>query len=185
MQTLHFQNDSSYIKSGLIFQNQFNGTASDNLQHQDLCAAVRAWASRDGQLTVADEVRKEWERTGEYGLNVPSNSEVWKVKFFRWLDNREDSQKYRKYIEKLAPAILSALPTEFRCRLVAQDNKMILLAVAEKEVSEVKQAVMLDAPTHQVVKEGHEALASILNLLPVDSWGPVLAGLMNMVPGVL
>ncbi|MCS3602709.1 hypothetical protein M2371_001918 [Buttiauxella sp. BIGb0471] len=166
MQTLRFQNDSSHIKSGLIFQNQFMKASDDSLQHRNVCAAVRAWASRDGQLTAADEVRKEWERSGERGLNVPSDSDVWKVKFFRWLDNPEGSTKYRTYIKRLMPAIMAVLPLEFRVRLVPEDNIMMRLARLEKETSEAKVAVALDAPTHQKLKELSEGIVEMFRVDP-------------------
>jgi len=54
-------------------------------------------------------------------------------------------------------------------------------AELEKEISEAKRAVMLNAPAHQLEKEIRE----LLSFVPADSLGAVLSSLVAMAPGVL
>jgi hypothetical protein len=40
-------------------------------------------------------------------VDFSGQTDVWNVKLFRWLDNKEDSASYRKNVEQLVPAIMS------------------------------------------------------------------------------
>ena len=55
----------------------------------------------------------------------------------------------------------------------------------EKEISEAKQAVMLNAPKHQLVKEVREGIEHLLNMLPGDAVVQVLSGIAAIAPGVM
>lgn len=164
----------------VIFQNQPSASAGNWVNHDAICAAVRAWGARDGQLVVAHEIRMEWVRSGMTELDVPEDDEVWKVKLFRWLDNRDGSLGYRKKIESLSVVILAVLPLEFRNRLMPHDDALSRLAAAIKECAEAKQAVMLNAPEHQKLKEVSEGIASLFRLMPEQT-----GALMTIVSSML
>lgn len=98
---------------------------------------------------------------------------------FRFLDNRFDSEQYRENVRQLTPAIMAVLPVEYRTRLIGADCKMSRLAEAEKELAEAKQAVLLDAPEHQKLKEVSEGIASLFRLMP-EQVGPLMTMVTSM-----
>lgn len=161
MHTLHFQQNTGANNSRLInrYQNKTEVT------HEVICAAVRAWASAlDNQDVVAGLIVEEWERQGGAGLDFPDDLSRRRQKLFRWLDG--ETEYARENIRKLTPAILAVLPLEFRNRLMPQDDALSRLASAIKECAEAKQAVMLNAPEHQKLKEVSEGIASLFRLMP-------------------
>lgn len=135
------------------------------VSHEAICSAVRAWSSSsDNQDVVAGLIVEEWEKQGGTGLNFPSELSRRRQKLFRWLDG--DTDYSRENIRKLTPAILAVLPLDFRARLMPQDDDLSRLATAIKECSEAEQAVMLNAPEHQKLKEISEGIASLFWLMP-------------------
>lgn len=68
--------------------------------------------------------------------------------------NRFDSEQYRENVRQLTPAIMAVLPLEYRHRLLPEDSFMSRLARLEKETSEAKVAVAMNAPRHQKLDEG-------------------------------
>ncbi|VAK39555.1 regulatory protein CII [Enterobacter hormaechei] len=56
---------------------------------------------------------------------------------------------------------------------------MSRLAEAEKELAEAKQAVLLDAPEHQKLKEVSEGIASLFRLMP-EQVGPLMTMVTSM-----
>jgi hypothetical protein len=147
-------------------------------QHEQIRDAVRAWAAaQDNQDVVAGLIIEEWERQGGAGLYFPSALSRKRQKLFRWLDS--DTDYARKNILQLTPAILAVLPLEFRGRLIGQDCFMTRFAAMEKEISEAKQAVMLNAPKHQKLKEMSEGIVSIFHVEP-DLAGPLMAMVTTM-----
>nr|WP_234480209.1 toxin YdaT domain-containing protein [Erwinia sp. S38] len=135
------------------------------ISHEAICSAVRAWSSAiDNQDVVAGIIVDEWERQGGTGLDFPDDLSRRRQKLFRWLDG--DTNYSRENIRKLVPAILAVLPLDFRIRLVPQDDDLSRLASAIKECSEAEQAVMLNAPEHQKLKEISEGIASLFWLMP-------------------
>ena len=50
---------------------------------------------------------------------------------------------------------------------------------AEKELAEAKQAVLLDAPEHQKLKEVSEGIASLFRLMP-EQVGPLMTMVTSM-----
>lgn len=95
------------------------------------------------------------------------------------LDNRFDSEQYRENVRQLTPAIMAVLPVEYRTRLIGSDCKMSRTAEAEKELAEAKQAVLLDAPEHQKLKEVSEGIASLFRLMP-EQVGPLMTMVTSM-----
>ncbi|MEI4895706.1 toxin YdaT family protein, partial [Klebsiella pneumoniae] len=71
-------------------------------------------------------------------------------------------------------------PLEFRHRLMPQDDILSRLSSAMKECAEAKQAVMLNAPEHQKLKEVSEGIASLFRLMPEQT-----GALMTIVSSML
>ncbi|BDH45726.1 hypothetical protein TUM12370_17700 [Salmonella enterica subsp. enterica serovar Choleraesuis] len=136
--------------------------------------AVRAWAGHAGQDVVAALIVQEWQELGGEGIEFSPDLGRQRQKLFRFLDNRFDTAQYRENVRRLTPAILAVLPLEFRGCLLPQDDFIARLAAMEKELSEAKQAVMLNAPRHQKLKEMSEGIISMLRFDP-DLAAPLMA----------
>ncbi len=67
--------------------------------------------------------------------------------------------------------------------LVEQDSFMARLAEMEKELSEAKQAVILNAPRHQKLKEMSEGIVSMFRVDP-DLAGPLMAMVTTMLGAI-
>ncbi|WDQ09600.1 toxin YdaT domain-containing protein [Klebsiella grimontii] len=175
MHALHFQQNTGANSSKLINRNQSGG----HVTHDQIRAVIRAWsASLDNQDVVAALVIEEWESQGGTGLDFPDDLSRRRQKLFRWLDG--ETEYARENIRKLTPAILAVLPLEFRRRLIPQDDALSRLASAIKECAEAKQAVMLNAPEHQKLKEVSEGIASLFRLMPEQT-----GALMTIVSSML
>lgn len=180
MHSISFQQNTGFPPATMINRNQPDPAD----KHDQIRAAVRAWsASLDNQDVVAGIIVEEWERQGGVGLDFPDELSRQRQKLFRWLDS--DTGYARENIRQLTPAILAVLPLEFRGRLIGQDCFMTRYAAMEKEISEAKQAVMLNAPKHQLVKEVREGVEHLLNMLPGDAVVQVLSGIAAIAPGVM
>lgn len=180
VQSISFQQNTGFQPATMINRNQ----SAQEDKHDQIRAAVRAWsASLDNQDVVAGIIVEEWERQGGAGLDFPGDLSRKRQKLFRWLDS--DTGYARENIRQLTPAILAVLPLEFRARLSGQDCFMTRYAAMEKEISEAKQAVMLNAPRHQLVKEVREGIEHLLNMLPGEAVVQVLSGIAAMAPGVM
>jgi len=185
MQTLSFQQNNRATAERLTFQFQQNERNNQKNDHHAICSAVRAWAAVEGRVAVALAIKEAVEDAALVGIDTNCNADVWNVKLFRWLDNKEKSPVYRANVEQLEPVITSVLPLEFRSRLTPRDDFMTRYAAMEKEVSEAKRAVMLNAPQHQMVKEVREGIEHLLGLLPVEAMAQVVSGLAALTPGLL
>lgn len=165
MQTVSFQQSSRASSNSLIFQCHQSEPATPDIDPRDICSAVRAWAA-------AEELQLN-------GVDFSGQADVWNVKLFRWLDNKEDSAAYRRNIEQLVPAIMSVLPIRYRDRVVKNDTFAYRMARLEKEVSEAKQALMLDAPKKEKLKELGEGIFEMFRIDP-DLTAPLLAMVTTM-----
>lgn len=161
MQTLSFQQNTGFNTGALIKRNQPIVAEHDNIR-----SAVRAWAAAEGQDVVSAHIIGEWRQQGGGDINFPDDISRARQKLFRYLDNPADSERYREYVRLLTPAIMAVLPLEFRHRLMPQDDILSRLSSAMKECAEAKQAVMLNAPEHQKLKEVSEGIASLFRLMP-------------------
>lgn len=85
-------------------------------------------------------------------------------------------------MRELTPAILAVLPLEYRGHLVEQDSFMARLAEMER-LSEAKQAVILNAPRHQKLKEMSEGIVSMFRVDP-DLAGPLMAMVTTMLGAI-
>ena len=172
MQTVLFQQRNRASSNSLIFECHKSEPAAQDIAHQDICSAVRAWAAAEGRVAVALQIQEAAEELQLNGVDFSGQADVWNVKLFRWLDNKEDSTSYRRNVEQLLPAIMSVLPLRYRDRVVKNDR-------LEKEVSEAKQALMLDAPKKEKLKELGEGIFEMFRVDP-DLTAPLLAMVTTM-----
>ncbi|HDT4649361.1 TPA: toxin YdaT domain-containing protein [Citrobacter freundii] len=176
MQSLSLHQNSGYQAAAMINRNQPDPAD----KHDQIRAAVRAWsASLDNQDVVSALIINEYREQGGTVISFPDDISRARQKLFRFLDNRFDSEQYRENVRQLAPAIMAVLPLEFRARLAPQNDTMSLIASAMKECAEAKQAVLLDAPEHQKLKEVSEGIASLFRLMP-EQVGPLMAMVTSM-----
>lgn len=180
MQSLTYYKDTAFSANSLINRNQ----SVQNVSPEKIRDAVRAWAtSINNQDVVAGLIVEEWERQGGGALDFPDDLSRRRQKLFRWLDGT--TMAAQRNIQLLTPAILAVLPLEFRGRLAPQEDFMARYAAMEKEVSEAKRALMLNAPQHQMVKEVREGIEHLLGLLPVEAMAQVLSGIAAVAPGLM
>ncbi|PJD04694.1 hypothetical protein B9Q20_17325 [Enterobacter mori] len=177
MHSLAYQQGNKFSPTAMIYQNR-RELDSAALNIDGIRAAVRAWAAdcRSREF-VAALIVEEWRATGGTGLDIPTNSHRQMQKVFRWIDG--DTEYAANNIRQLTPAIMAVLPVEYRTRLIGADCKMSRLAEAEKELAEAKQAVLLDAPEHQKLKEVSEGIASLFRLMP-EQVGPLMTMVTSM-----
>ncbi|HGK4127719.1 TPA: toxin YdaT domain-containing protein [Klebsiella pneumoniae] len=161
MPTLSFQQNTGFNPGALIKRNQ-----AKVADHDGIRSAVRAWAAAEGQDVVSAYIIDEWRQLGGEEIAFPDDISRARQKLFRYLDNQVESDKYREYVRLLSPAIMAVLPLEYRNRLVPHDDVLSRLSSAIKECAEAKQAVMLNAPEHQKLKEVSEGIASLFRLMP-------------------
>ncbi|MGY9369112.1 toxin YdaT domain-containing protein [Citrobacter pasteurii] len=174
MHSISLHQNTGFTPATMINRNQQHQLD----KHDQIRAAVRAWsASLDNQDVVAGIIVEEWERQGGTSLDFPDELSRQRQKFFRWLDS--DTAYARENIRQMTPAILAVLPLEFRGRLVPKNDTMSLIASAMKECAEAKQAVLLDAPEHQKLKEVSEGIASLFRLMP-EQVGPLMTMVTSM-----
>jgi hypothetical protein len=74
---------------------------------------------------------------------------------------------------------MSVLPLRYRDRVVKNDSFAYRMARLEKEVSEAKQALMLDAPKKEKLKELGEGIFEMFRVDP-DLTAPLLAMVTTM-----
>ena len=175
MQSLTFYQDTGLPQQAVINRAQ----ACKGPSHEDIRDAVRSWAGVDGQDVVSALIVEEYRAQGGDEIAFPGDLSRQRQKLFRFLDNRFDSEQYRENVRQLTPAIMAVLPLEFRNRLAPQNDAMSLIASAMKECAEAKQAVLLDAPEHQKLKEVSEGIASLFRLMP-EQVGPLMTMVTSM-----
>lgn len=177
MHSLAYQQGNKFSPTAMIYQNR-REPDSRALNIDGIRAAVRAWAAdcRSREF-VAALIVEEWRASGGTGLDIPTDSHRQMQKVFRWIDG--DTEYAANNIRQLTPAIMAVLPVEYLTRLIGADCKMSRLAEAEKELAEAKQAVLLDAPEHQKLKEVSEGIASLFRLMP-EQVGPMMTMVTSM-----
>jgi len=180
MQTLNAHQNTAFHVNALI--NRYQGQPTQETTPDQIRAAVRAWAaSINNQDVVTGLIVEEWERQGGCELDFPAELSRQRQKFFRWLDG--SSSTANANIKLLTPAILAVLPLEFRGRLAAEDSFMARMAAMEKEISEAKQVVMLNAPQHQKLKELSEGIVELFRADP-ELTGPLMAMVTSMLGAI-
>lgn len=179
MQPLTYQQTSGFSPTAVINRSQIKQVPG----HEKIRDAVRAWSAEDNQDVVAALIVNEYRAQGGGTIDFPDDVSRARQKLFRFLDNKFDSEKYRNNVRELTPAILAVLPLEYRGHLVEQDSYMARLAEMEKELSEAKQAVILNAPRHQKLKEMSEGIVSMFRVDP-DLAGPLMAMVTTMLGAI-
>ena len=171
MQPLTYQQTSGFSPTAVINRSQTKQAPG----HEKIRDAVRAWSAADNQDVVAALIVNEYREQGGGTIDFPDDVSRARQKLFRFLDNKFDSEKYRNNVRELTPAILAVLPLEYRF--------MARLAEMEKELSEAKQAVILNAPRHQKLKEMSEGIVSMFRVDP-DLAGPLMAMVTTMLGAI-
>jgi len=184
MQTLSFQQNNRATAERLTFQFQQEEKDNQKIDHRAICSAVRAWAAAQGRVAVAMAIKEAVEEAGLEGIDTSGNADVWNVKLFRWLDNKEKSPVYRANVELLEPIILSVLPLAYRDRVVKSDCASVRIATAVKEDAEAIQAVILKAPKNERLKEISESIVARFFLDGPDSVAPLMAMVTTMLGAV-
>lgn len=179
MQTVSYEQRTRASSNPMIFTCHQSESAAQDIDHRDICSAIRAWAAAKGRVAVALQIQEAAQELELDGVDLSGLADVWNVKLFRWLDNKEDSASYRKNVEQLLPAIMSVLPLRYRDRAVKNDSFAYRMARLEKEVSEAKQALMLDAPKKEKLKELGEGIFEMFRVDP-DLTAPLLAMVTTM-----
>ncbi|VGB49467.1 Protein of uncharacterised function (DUF1019) [Klebsiella quasipneumoniae] len=174
MQIMAFQQNIGFKTSALIKRNQPVIAEHDNIR-----AAVRAWASAVGQDVVSAYIIEEWRQQGGEEIAFPDDISRARQKLFRYLDNLAESERYREYVRLLTPAIMAVLPLEYRHRLLPEESFMSRLARLEKETSEAKVAVAMGAPRHQKLKELSEGIVEMFRIDP-ELTAPLMAIVTSM-----
>lgn len=176
MQSLTYQHNTGFVPAAMINRSQ----PKQDHDHDLIRDAVRAWASAiDNQDVVSALIINEYREQGGDSISFPDDISRARQKLFRFLDNRFDSDQYRENVRQLTPAIMAVLPLEFRTKLAPQNDTMSLIASAMKECAEAKQAVLLNAPEHQKLKEVSEGIASLFRLMP-EQVGPLMTMVTSM-----
>ncbi|MER1333478.1 toxin YdaT domain-containing protein [Klebsiella pneumoniae] len=174
MQILSFQQNTGFKTGTLIKRNQLRES-----DHDAIRSAVRAWAAAEGQDVVSAHIIGEWRQKGGGEIDFPDDISRARQKLFRYLDNPAESERYRENVRLLTPAIMAVLPLEFRHRLMPEDNFMSRLARLEKETSEAKVAVAMEAPRHQKLKELSEGIVEMFRIDP-ELTAPLMAIVTSM-----
>ena len=179
MQSLTFQQSNNLSTCPMINRAQ----TTDGPNHEDIRDAVRSWAGADGQDVVTALIIEEYQAQGGDDITFPDDLCRKRQKLFRFLDNHFNSERYRENVRQLTPAILAVLPIVYRSRLLPEDNIMARLARMEKETSEAKIAVAMDAPRHQKLKELSEGIVEMYRVDP-GLTGPLME-MVQMMLGVV
>ncbi|PWC10688.1 hypothetical protein B4923_16360 [Brenneria roseae subsp. americana] len=183
MQTISYQDDNYANPRLLKSKNQSSRRIV--AAHAAVREAVEVWQKTlpgRAQETIAQLVVDEWRRRGGRGLQLGDSARNNRQNIFRWLDNPFNSKRYAGYVEQLAPVIADVMPIEIARQygLKKGKTKAELVAAASRECSEAKQAALLGSPMHVLEKEVREGVESLMRLMPMDSWGPVLSGVASM-----
>ncbi|WP_317179168.1 toxin YdaT family protein [Lelliottia amnigena] len=179
MQTVSYEQRNKTSANPLIFPCHQREVQSEVIDPHAICSAVRAWAASEGRIAVALQIQEAAQELEVDGVDLSGQADVWNVKLFRWLDNKEDSASYRRNVEQLVPAIMSVLPLRYRDRVVKNDSFAYRMARLEKEVSEAKQALMLDAPKKEKLKELGEGIFEMFRVDP-DLTAPLFVMVSTM-----
>jgi hypothetical protein len=181
MQSLTYGNNNQRNAVVLKTENQFQVRRRDRMKCRVVHDAVREWENTlpgQAQENIALLVAEKWEEMGGRGITVN------KQNLFRYLKNESGSDKYAAYVVQLAPAIAAAMPIVIARKYGLRQGKTEteLVASAMKECSEAHQAKLLGAPLKKLEQEIREAAIALINMLPADAAGPLLASISAVAP---
>jgi hypothetical protein len=149
-----------------------------DIDHRDICSAVRAWAAAEGRVVVALQIQEAAEELQLDGVDFSGRADVWNVKLFRWLDNKEDSAFTERTSNSWCPRSCLYYRFDTATRVVKNDC-LPTAWPGWKRVSEAKQALMLDAPKKEKLKELGEGIFEMFRIDP-DLTAPLLAMVTTM-----
>ena len=188
MQTLTYKNHNTGMASALISKNQ--GTPRKTSKLDNIRKAVQAWHKAtpgSAQIHISQLVAQEWIANGGRGLLLAGSKHNTKQNFFRMVN--EPGPKNDKHLTILIPtiAVVMARDNEKLAREfgLLESTKPELIASNIKECGDFHQVNMLGSSVDVIVKEGREAVESIMRLIPMESWGQVLGGFITMTPGIM
>ncbi|HIG8794803.1 TPA: toxin YdaT family protein [Raoultella terrigena] len=181
MQPITVGNDTSLTAVQLKSENQYSLKRRDSMKCRTIFEAIQEWESTlpgRAQEIIAQLVAEQWEKQNGRGISVN------KQNLYRYLKNEGSSEKYTSYVMQLAPAIADAMPIEIarKYHLKRGFTEVELVACAIKECSEAHQAKLLGAPLQKLEREIREATIALINLLPADVAGPLLASISAVAP---
>jgi hypothetical protein len=181
MQPVNAEHFNKRLVVSLKTENQYESRRRDNIKRRNILEAVREWeASLPGQAQkiIAMLVAERWRDLGGRGITVN------KQNLYRYLKNETSSERYTGYVMQLAPAIADAMPIEIARAYGLKQGKTEaeLVASAMKECSEAHQAKLLGLPLKKLEQEIREAAIALINLLPAEAAGPLLASITAVAP---
>lgn len=184
MQTLGFHDDSRGLSAPL--SSNYQGVPRNNGKLNHIREAVKAWnraTPGSAQLHISQLVAKEWIARGGRGLLLAGSEHNTKQNFFRMIN--DPGPKNDKNLLQLIPIIIDVMARDNeevarRFGLISGKTKAERIAEAMKECAEAKQAVLLNVPEHQKLKEVSEGIASLFKLMPEQT-----GSLMTIVTSML
>lgn len=170
MQTVGFHDDSRGLSAPL--RSNYQGVRRNNCKLNHIREAVKAWnraTPSSAQLHISQLVAKEWIARGGRGLLLAGSEHNTKQNFFRMIN--DPGPKNDKNLLQLIPIIIDVMARDNeevarRFGLIGGKTKAERIAEAMKECAEAKQAVLLNIPEHQKLKEVSEGIASLFKLMP-------------------
>lgn len=184
MQTSSFHDDTRVLSAPVI--SNYQGVPRNNCKLNRIREAVKAWNRATpgaAQLHISQLVAKEWMARGGRGLLLAGSEHNTKQNFFRMIN--DPGPKNDKSLVQLIPVIIDVMAQDNeevarRFGLISTKTKAQLIADAMKECAEAKQAVLLNVPEHQKLKEVSEGIASLFRLMPEQT-----GSLMTIVTSML
>lgn len=184
MQTLSFHDDTRGLSAPLI--SNYQGVPRNNCKLNRIREAVKAWnraTPGSAQLHISQLVAKEWIARGGRGLLLAGSEHNTKQNFFRMIN--DPGPKNDKNLLQLIPIIIDVMARDNeevarRFGLISGKTRAERIAEAMKECAEAKQAVLLNVPEHQKLKEVSEGIASLFRLMPEQT-----GSLMTIVTSML
>ncbi|EGQ5287822.1 toxin YdaT family protein [Enterobacter hormaechei] len=184
MQTVGFHDDSRGLSAPL--RSNYQGVPRNNCKLNHIREAVKAWnraTPGSAQLHISQLVAKEWIARGGRGLLLAGSEHNTKQNFFRMIN--DPGPKNDKNLLQLIPIITDVMARDNeevarRFGLISGKTKAERIAEAMKECAEAKQAVLLNVPEHQKLKEVSEGIASLFKLMPEQT-----GSLMTIVTSML
>lgn len=184
MQTLSFHDDTKGLSAPVI--SNYQGVPRNNCKVNRIREAVKAWNRATpgaAQLHISQLVAKEWIARGGRGLLLAGSEHNTKQNFFRMIN--DPGPKNDKNLLQLIPIIIDVMARDNeevarRFGLISGKTRAERIAEAMKECAEAKQAVLLNVPEHQKLKEVSEGIASLFKLMPEQT-----GSLMTIVTSML
>lgn len=187
MQILTFQQSNGNNADPL--RSNYQGVPRNNCKLKNIREAVKAWnraTPGPAQMHISQLVAEEWKARGGRGLLLAGSEHNTRQNFFRMIN--DPGPKNDKNLMLLIPVIINVMARDNeqvarRFGLISGKTKAELIADAMKECAEAKQAVLLNVPEHQKLKEVSEGIASLFRLMP-EQTGSLMTVVTSMLGGI-